>query len=285
MKSWTVFPRYKTRASPAPRRAHTAQIALAALVAVPSQAAIRRLHELLYANAAPASSVEEPYPAPAEEPLAPSVARRAPLPRHRPRGPVPVAYPDPPRPAITTAAVAAPARTLSLLEPGARLPRGRVRGPGVGRCADGPADRHPVEAADRRRWAALSRGDAGLGDVGDPRPVWLVGAEAMPAPLVRAGVLGLLGRPARMRAASALLPGRAGDRIPLLHDFAHGPLADPAAWGVVYPRRRPQVPPLPSRAPAAAPRASAPSRSRAFSRRWPRTRSRSPPCPRRRAAP
>lgn len=55
----------------------------------------------------------------------------------------------------------------------------------------------------------------------------------MPALLVRAGVLGRLGRLARMRAASALPPGRAGDQTPLFHDSAHGPLAGLDAGGAV----------------------------------------------------
>lgn len=144
-------------------------------------------------------------------------------------------------PPVMAATARVHAGTLPVPELGA-YPQER----GVGKLrargrADGRADGHSVEAVDHRREVALASGDAELRDVGDPQPVWLVGREAVPVPLVRAGVLGRLGDLARVRFEPVLPPRRADDRPTLPHALAHDPLAGIEAGNVVHLRQQASV--------------------------------------------
>lgn len=124
------------------------------------------------------------------------------------------------------AAVRVDLGVVSPAEPPARAEQRRVRHLGVGRRGDRPARRHAVEAVHDRRQVRLAGGDAELGRVGYPELVRLVRAEAVPAPVVAQEVGRRLGDLALVGAVPALLPGGPRDQVLLLHDAAHGPLAD-----------------------------------------------------------
>lgn len=129
-------------------------------------------HEFGKADAPPVPLMEELLLELAEEAPGPSVVAARALARHAPRQPVPLAYRDPPRPAIASAAVAVDRRGLARRQCRADRLEARVRERRVGTRPDRPGDGPAVEAIDHgRQVALLAGGDPELGDVGDPQPV------------------------------------------------------------------------------------------------------------------
>lgn len=163
-------------------------------------------HEFGKVDAPPVPWMEELLLELAEEALGPSVVAARALARHAPRQPVPLAYRDPPRPAIASAAVAVDRRGLARRQRRADRLEARVRERRVGTRADRPGDGPAVEAIDRgRQVALLAGGDPELGDVGDPQPV----GAPRPKPVGSVGAQGQVRRGGQ-RLAGVAAPLAAG---------------------------------------------------------------------------
>lgn len=164
-------------------------------------------HEFGKADAPPVPWMEELLLEQTEEALGPSVVAARALARHAPRQPVPLAYRDPPRPAVVSAAVAVDRRGLARRQRRADRLEARVRERRVGTRPDRPGDGPAVEAIDHgRRVALLAGGDPELGDVGDPQPV----GAPRPKPVGSVGAQGQVRRGGQRLAgvAAQLAAGR-----------------------------------------------------------------------------
>lgn len=163
-------------------------------------------HEFGKADAPPVPWMEELLLELAEEALGPSVVAARALARHAPRQTVPLAYRDPPRPAIASAAVAVDRRGLARRQRRADRLEARVRERRIGTRPDRPGDGPAVEAIDRgRQVALLAGGDPELGDVGDPQPV----GAPRPKPVGSVGAQGQVRRGGQ-RLAGVAAPFAAG---------------------------------------------------------------------------
>lgn len=135
-------------------------------------------HELLGRHALPVPIAEELVLEAPEEALAGRVVRAAALRGHAPDQAVLLADPDPLRPAVVAAPVRVDRRARARRPRHAGLEQARVREALVGVQPDRPGDWHPVEAVDDRAQVdLLAAREPELGDVGEPQPVGLVGAE------------------------------------------------------------------------------------------------------------
>ena len=135
-------------------------------------------HELLGRHALPVPVAEELVLEAPEEALAGRVVRAAALRGHAPDQAVLLADPDPLRPAVVAAPVRVDRRAPARRPRRAGLEQARVREALVGVQPDRPGDGHPVEAVDDRAQVdLLAAREPELGDVGEPQPVGLVGAE------------------------------------------------------------------------------------------------------------
>ena len=211
------------------------------LLTIVHEVGLEPSHELLGRHALPVPVVEELVLEAPEEALAGRVVRAAALRGHAPDQAVLLADPDPLRPAVVAAPVRVDRRAHPRRPRRAGLEQARVREALVGVQPDRPGDGHPVEAVDDRAQVdLLAAREPELGDVGEPQPVGLVGAE----PPVHE-VLRRLGDLAGVGAVAPGAPLVVDDLEALLaHHAGHALLAGPDALAA---QARPDgaVPPAP----------------------------------------
>lgn len=148
------------------------------LLTIVHEIGLEPLDELLGRHALPVPVVEELVLEPPEEALAGRVVGAAALGGHAHDQAVLPADPDPLGPAVVATAVRVD-RRAGAGRPGRKgLEQARVREALVGVQPDRPSDGNPVEAVDDRAQVDLPAArEPELGDVGEPQPVGLVGAE------------------------------------------------------------------------------------------------------------